>query len=286
MKKAISILLAASMMTILAACGTTVSQQDAIQTTTEYSTVDGEGDRDPQEPDQTIDDGYWHDETESSETSAAQPQIEGAVEFIFPEGAGSIYELYTIVLNYLNNGFNYNDLSSVYDPILTYTFDFKAEMDFASGLSLEESCNLMARLVNIAEEQGIPLDEDGEFEDDYIDAEAFRSEIPDMEDADEFVEDLYAMLYYHSMSDGVNPFHTQQTSWEVVSEENLETERFDFYEDFVDGFEEAFPNIYEVSLGTYRGEGTDLWHMGFYCFEYNGRYYFLEFSTVLGTAGG
>ena len=285
MKKAISILLAASMMTILAACGTTVSQQDVRQTTTEYSTEaeigNGQG-----EPDQTIDDGYWHDETESSETSAAQPQIEGAVEFIFPEGAGSIYELYTIVLNYLNNGFNYNDLSSVYDPILTYTFDFKAEMDFASGLSLEESCNLMARLVNIAEEQGIPLDEDGELEDDYIDAEAFRSEIPDMEDADEFVEDLYAMLYYHSMSDGVNPFHTQQTSWEVVSEENLETERYDFYEDFVDGFEEAFPNIYEVSLGTYRGEGTDLWHMGFYCFEYNGRYYFLGFSAVLGTAGG
>lgn len=285
MKKAISILLAASMMTILAACGTTVSQQDVRQTTTEYSTEaeigNGQG-----EPDQTIDDGYWHDETESSETSAAQPQIEGAVEFIFPEGAGSIYELYTTVLNFLNNGFNYNDLSSVYDPILTYTFYSKAETDFASGLSLEESCNLMARLVNIVEEQGIPLDEDGEFEDDYIDAEAFRSVIPDMEDADDFVENLYAMLYAQSMSDGVNPFHTQQTSWEVVPEENLETERYDFYEDFVDGFEEAFPNIYEVSLGTYRGEGTDLWHMGFYCFEYNGRYYFLGFSTVLGTAGG
>ena len=268
--KVMSIIIAACMLVTLTACGTTVSQQDARQTTTEYSTEDG----------------YWHDETESSETSAAQPQIEGAVEFIFPEGAGSIYELYTIVLNYLNNGFNYNDLSSVYDPILTYTFDFKAEMDFASGLSLEESCNLMARLVNIAEEQGIPLDEDGELEDDYIDAEAFRSEIPDMEDADDFVEDLYAMLYAQSLSDGVNPFHTQQTSWEVVPEENLETERYDFYEDFVDGFEEAFPNIYEVSLGTYRGEGTDLWHMGFYCFEYNGRYYFLGFSTVLGTAGG
>lgn len=285
MKKAISILLAASMMTILAACGTTVSQQDARQTTTEYST-EAEIGNGQDEPDQTIDDGYWHDETESSETSAAQPQIEGAVEFIFPEGAGSIYELYTTVLNFLNNGFNYNDLSSVYDPILTYTFYSKAETDFASGLSLEESCNLMARLVNIAEEQGIPLDEDGELEDDYIDAEAFRSEIPDMEDAEDFVENLYAMLYAQSMSDGVNPFHTQQTSWEVVSEENLETERYDFYEDFVDGFEEAFPNIYEVSLGTYRGEGTDLWHMGFYCFEYNGRYYFLGFSTVLGTAGG
>lgn len=284
-RRIISSILCLSLALAVVSCGK-VEQGDSRRQENEHSTVDGENDREPNDPDQPIDNGYWHDETESSETSAAQPQIEGAVEFIFPEGAGSIYELYTIVLNYLNNGFNYNDLSSVYDPILTYTFDFKAEMDFASGLSLEESCNLMARLVNIAEEQGIPLDEDGEFEDDYIDAEAFRSEIPDMEDADEFVEDLYAMLYYHSMSDGVNPFHTQQTSWEVVSEENLETERFDFYEDFVDGFEEAFPNIYEVSLGTYRGEGTDLWHMGFYCFEYNGRYYFLEFSTVLGTAGG
>ena len=144
----------------------------------------------------------------------------------------------------------------------------------------------MARLVNIAENMPLPLDEYGELEDDYIDAEAFRSEIPDMEDYEDFIEDLYEMIYDQSMSDGVNPFPTQQTSWEVVSEDNLDTEHFDFYEDFVDGFEEAFPNIYEVSLGTYRGEGTDLWEMGFYCFEYNGRYYFLGFSAGLGTAGG
>ena len=284
-RRVISSILCLSLALAVVSCGK-VEQEDSRRQENEHSTEAGEGDRDPQEPNQPIDDGYWHDETESSETSAAQPQIEGAVEFIFPEGAGSIYELYTIVLNFLNNGFNYNDLSNVYDPILTYTFYSKAETDFASGLSLEESCNLMARLVNIAENMPLPLDEYGELEDDYIDAEAFRSEIPDMEDYEDFIEDLYVMIYDQSMSDGVNPFPTQQTSWEVVSEDNLDTEHFDFYEDFVDGFEEAFPNIYEVSLGTYRGEGTDLWEMGFYCFEYNGRYYFLGFSAVLGTAGG
>ena len=52
----------------------------------------------------------------------------------------------------------------------------------------------MARLVNIAENMPLPLDEYGELEDDYIDAEAFRSEIPDMEDYEDFIEDLYAML--------------------------------------------------------------------------------------------
>lgn len=59
---------------------------------------------------------------------------------------------------------------------------------------------------------------------------------------------LYYMIYDHSRSDGVNPFHTQQTSWEVVSEDALETVRCDFYEDFADGFEEAFPG-YALSSG-------------------------------------
>lgn len=282
-----SIVIVACMLVTLAACGTTVSQQDARQTTTEYSTEAGEG-YEPDNPEQNIDDGYWHDDPteEPGSTEAPEGTITGEVAFVFPEGAESVYELYQIITNFLNNGFNYDDLNNVYDPILTYTFYSKAESDFASGLSLEESCNSMARLVSIAEEMPLPLDEYGEFEDDFIDAEAFRSELQDMEDYDDFVEELYYMIYDHSRSDGVNPFHTQQTSWEVVPEDALETVRCDFYEDFADGFEEAFPNIYEVDLGTYRGEGTDLWEMGFYCFEYNGRYYFLGFSAVLGTAGG
>ncbi len=65
--KVMSIIIAACMLVTLTACGTTVSQQDARQTTTEYSTIDGEGEGDPQEPKQTVDDGYWHDEDPTEE---------------------------------------------------------------------------------------------------------------------------------------------------------------------------------------------------------------------------
>ena len=80
--KVMSIIIAACMLVTLAACGTTVSQQDARQTTTEYSTVDGEGEGDPQEPDQTIDDGYWHDEdpTEEPTSSTEEPTNEPTTE--------------------------------------------------------------------------------------------------------------------------------------------------------------------------------------------------------------
>lgn len=80
--KVMSIIIAACMLVTLTACGTTVSQQDARQTTTEYSTVDGEGEGDPQEPDQTVDDGYWHDEdpTEEPTSSTEEPTSEPTTE--------------------------------------------------------------------------------------------------------------------------------------------------------------------------------------------------------------
>ena len=288
-RKVISSVLCLSMLLTAVSCGK-AEQEDVRRQETEYSTLQGENDREPRDPDLPIDDGYWHDETEVTETTEEQPQIEGAVAFVFPEGAGSIYELYTVVLNFLNNGFNYNDLNSVYDPVLSYTFYAKFvdedEEDFANGLSLQESCDLMARLVTIAEEQGLPLDEDGEFEDDLIDAEAFRSEFPDFGDYEDFAERLYEMLYYSSDPNGINPFGTDQTSWDAVSEDELETWAFDDYNDFCSGFETCFPNIIEIDLGTYRGDGSDILGMGFYSIEYNGRYYFLGFSSVLGSAGG
>lgn len=76
--KVMSIIIAACMLVTLTACGTTVSQQDARQTTTEYSTVDGENDREPNDPDQPIDDGYWHDEdpTEEPTSSTEEPTTE------------------------------------------------------------------------------------------------------------------------------------------------------------------------------------------------------------------
>ena len=80
--KVMSIIIAACMLVTLTACGTTVSQQDARQTTTEYSTVDEEEGREPQNPEQTVDDGYWHDEdpTEEPTSSTEEPTSEPTTE--------------------------------------------------------------------------------------------------------------------------------------------------------------------------------------------------------------
>lgn len=79
--KVMSIIIAACMLVTLTACGTTVSQQDARQTTTEYST-EAEIGNGQDEPDQPIDDGYWHDEdpTEEPTSSTEEPTSEPTTE--------------------------------------------------------------------------------------------------------------------------------------------------------------------------------------------------------------
>ena len=79
--KVMSIIIAACMLVTLTACGTTVSQQDARQTTTEYST-EAEIGNGQDEPDQPIDDGYWHDEdpTEEPISSTEEPTSEPTTE--------------------------------------------------------------------------------------------------------------------------------------------------------------------------------------------------------------
>ncbi len=94
------------------------------------------------------------------------------------------------------------------------------------------------------------------------------------------------MIYDGTRSEGVNPFGTKQTAWEVVEESALETFAFDDYKDFCSGFKKCFPEIISVDLGTFQGEGTDIWEMGFYDMEVNGKYYFLGFHATLGSVWG
>ena len=54
------------------------------------------------------------------DSSARASQSDG--EFSLPEGADSEYELYQTVINYLNNGFHIDDLSSVRSVELTTVF--------------------------------------------------------------------------------------------------------------------------------------------------------------------
>ena len=64
MNKKYIMIMVCCMLLLLTACGKTSPQQaSTTQTTTEYSTVDGENDREPKDPDNPIDDGYWHNET-------------------------------------------------------------------------------------------------------------------------------------------------------------------------------------------------------------------------------
>jgi hypothetical protein len=267
-RKVISSVLCLSLALTAVSCGK-VEQEDARRQETEYRTEENEGDADD-EPNQPIYNGYWHDE-DTTETQ----QIEGSVEFVFPEGAGSIYELYTIVLNYLNNGFHFEDLANVHDPILTFTFFAKSEYGFADGLSLEESYEQMTRLVSIAEEQGMPLDEDNELDMDLIDIDAFGSDIADMEDPEDFIERLYVVTNSLSQAEAHNPYSTEQTYWEEIPEDLLVVSANGYIGD----------DVYEIYIGSY---DTSNEHMEMYinCFEYNDRYYVLGFSTAVSGVGG
>ncbi len=267
-RRVISSVLCLSMLITAVSCET-ASQDDSRQTTNEHSTEVGEG-YEPDNPEQIVEDGYWHDE-DTTETQ----QIEGSVEFVFPEGAGSIYELYTIVLNYLNNGFHFEDVANVHDPILTFTFFAKSEYAFADGLNLEESYERMTRLVSIAEEQGMPLDEDNELDMDLIDIDAFGSDIAELEDPEEFIERLYGVSNSLSQAGEHNPYSTEQTYWEEIPEDLLVVNANEYIGD----------SVYEIYIGSY---DTSNEHMEMYinCFEYNGRYYVLGFSTAVSGVGG
>ncbi len=70
MKKILSVILTACMIVPFAACGT-VSQQD-VQPTTEHET-EAPINVDPAEPVDISDDGYWHDDDETSEDPTEEP---------------------------------------------------------------------------------------------------------------------------------------------------------------------------------------------------------------------
>lgn len=273
-KKIISIVLSLSLAFAAVSCGQTE------QETTEETTEETEA-AETTEADETTEPA-----AESETEPAADTQAPGGTEVAgFPEGAGSIYELYTDVVDFLNNGFHYDDLAGEFDPVFVYTFYAKAEEDFASGLSFEESYDSMARIVSIVEEQGFPIDDNGFIDSELIDMDAFGDELDGMEDPEEFIEGLYGLIYRQMRAEGVNPFRTGQTSWEVIPEDSLEVTQYDFYQDFSEGFEEMFPSIYNVVIGSYNEDGAMI-EGSFHCVEYNGRYYAVSFSSGVEASGG
>lgn len=70
--KIMSIVIVACMLVTLTACGSTVSQQD-LRPTAEYNTEEHEDINDPDDPEQTIDDGYWHEDPTEEPSSTEEP---------------------------------------------------------------------------------------------------------------------------------------------------------------------------------------------------------------------
>ena len=228
--------------------------------------------------------------TSGNETENA----DDAVPYKLPAGAASPYELYTTVIDYLNNGFHNSDLNNIYDMNLYFVFYAKqkrAERNFTSGMKYDEACALVSRLMDIAKSD-MPLDADGEFEDDLIDYYQFKVEFPEEiqsqingnpDDFEDFIENICVLVYLHDRDDGKNPFRTGQTVWEKCSEGEIDIERYrtDDYEDLYANF----PQVYEMEIGEYR-EGNEVHGMGIIYAKIGSRYYFLGFSESIGSSAG
>lgn len=118
-------------------------------------------------------------------------------------------------------------------------------------------------------------DEDNELDMDLIDIDAFGSDIAELEDSEEFIERLFGVCNSLSHFEECNPYNTDQTYWEEIPEDLLVVNANEYIGD----------SVYEIYIGSY---DTSNEHMEMYinCFEYNGRYYVLGFSTAVSGVGG
>lgn len=240
-------------------------------------------------------------ENTNTPTSAASSEPENTpdsgntVVYELPAGAASEYELYETVVDFLNNGFHYDDLKDVFDLNLTIAFYSKCERKpeeiFTLGLKYDEASDLIARLRKKAANMDFLIDDYGEIDMDYIDYDAFISEFTesirsqiDLEDSDfeNFIENI---LYCDELfPDGENPFDTDQTEWEKKSEAELETYEYDDYENWDKDLFLNFPRIYGIELGTYiSGDATSMYIR---YTEIDGRYYLVNFSYSTSGIGG
>lgn len=90
-----------------------------------------------------------------------------------------------------------------------------------------------------------------------------------------FIERLYGVSNSLSQAGEHNPYSTEQTYWEEIPEDLLVVNANEYIGD----------SVYEIYIGS---DDTSNEHMEMYinCFEYNGRYYVLGFSTAVSGVGG
>ena len=230
-----------------------------------------------------------------SDTSETEGQGTG---YALPEGAESPYALYRTVTGFLNGGFHYDTLRKVYDKALTQAFYSKAQEKaaniFTYGMDMADTCQLMSELKALSDRIGLPLDEDGEFDDDLIKYDVFANAFPEAEQEriranrdrfERYIETLYSGFFHEFRSEeGRNPFRTGQTAWTVEDEEDIVFPAYDDYDDFDEELKRQFPDVRMASLGRYEEDG-DVVTMSYLFTEAGGKYYFLGFASVIGSAG-
>lgn len=212
-----------------------------------------------------------------------------------PAGTASEYELYETVVDFLNNGFHYDDLKDVYDANLTTVFyskwEEKSEDIFTLGMKYDEACALIARLKEKASQMDMPRDEYGEIDEDLIDYDVFQSEFPEslqpqIEDNHSGFENFLEMILYAddvTGFDGENPFHSDQTEWEKKGRDEVVIEKY-HSNDWDDDLYKNFPQVYEMDLGVYiSNEG---YSMSLYFTKIDGRCYLLSFAYTVSGIGG
>lgn len=224
--------------------------------------------------------------TESEGTSAADKDSDGKAS---SKGAKSEYELYKTVVNFLNDGFHYNDLSKVYDSTLTLTLVVKLgranyEGKYFEGLTFTETYELFTKLKKTAAGMKAPADDKEATDMDYT---AFYKLLPSSvsdkvkEDLDSYKFKKFIVEYFFKADvdfDGMeetNPFGTSQSKWSLLPRDEYRAELEKVSEKWnPDG---TLPPLYTYTFEDY-AEDNVLYSCSYLYTEFDGKYYFLEFS--------
>ena len=295
MKRAVSLILATLVLLTLAACAAVVDrtgQESAIPSPTGKSSTEPENtpstpSENGTEPVNTPDEGGAEPEN--------TPVGDEADGYQLPAGAASVYGLYETVVDFLNHGFHYDDLRDVYDVNLTLAFyskwTEKPEDNFTLGMNYDETCSLIARIMDKASAMDPPFI-GGHFVSSLTDFDAFQSLFPEsmQTQIDEnysafvsFIADCVYCEYYGFYRDGENPFGSNQTEWEKLGENELEIKAY-HSNDWDEDLYVNFPQAYEIYLGKYDGRESafgGVFDMRIYYVQIGVRYYFLGFHATI-----
>lgn len=232
----------------------------------------------------TVDEGK---ESGATPTDKADAETET---FVAVKGAATEYELYTTVVGFLNNGFHYADLGDVFDTTLASVFYTKWQTqygnNFTSGMSCKDAYKLFTELKKIASQMEAPTND---AEAAQLDFDAFKAAFPadKQQQINENQNSFKTMIvgYFFRLEaefpeqDGINPFHSAQTTWTVVPAEEYSAKQVDpetLSEDVINSFSAICVYTFDEYV-----DGNVHYKGGYYYTEIDGRYYMLGFNVTV-----